>query len=259
MKQLWLDLPGISRIESITETAWRVVEDQSRSSTRKMVDTAVEHEVLERLIENNKPKLTYQKDSAAFEGLHYLLSTPFRYPPLKRGSRFGQRHERNLFYASLELETALCEKAFHRLNFLLASSGNIGGKAVNCTAFNVQVSTQHGIDLCKKPFSDFRERISSPVSYSDSQALGSAMRSDGIETCISYSARDKKNGKNLNTFTPKAFGQNKFLEKTFQPFSCYFTKNSVEFYTKPASMKGPIVFNAENFYVNGQFPMILEI
>jgi hypothetical protein len=257
MKQIWHHLNGISRIEPITETAWRVVEDQSRSSTRKMVDSTAEHELLEKLIEDSKPKFIYQKSEQAFEGLHYLLSTPFRYPPLRRGSRFGQRHERNLFYASLALETALCEKAFHRLNFLLASAGNIGGKSVNCTAFNINVSTKGGIDLCKKPFVDFRERISSPLSYNDSQALGAAMRSDGIEAFISYSARSKKNGKNLNIFTPKALGQNKLLEKTFQIFSCYSTKNSVEFYTTPHPMNAPIVFHAEFFYVNGQFPMVM--
>lgn len=256
MKQLWHDLNGISRIKPIAETAWRVVEDQLRSSTRKMVDTTAEHEVLEKLIEDNKPRLIYQKDERAFEGLHYLLSTPFRYPPLKRGSRFGQRHERNLFYASLELETALCEKAFHRLNFLLASSGNIGGKSVNCTAFSVNVATSLGIDLCKKPFIDFRERISSPMSYGDSQALGSMMRSDGIESFISYSARSKNNGKNLNSFTPKAFGSNKSLEKTFQTFSCYSTKKIVEFYTTSASNNRPLVFNINDFYVNDQFPRL---
>ena len=253
---MWHHLNGISRMELMTETVWRVVEDQSRSSTRKMVDSTAEHELLEKLIEDSKPKFIYQKSESAFEGLHYLLSTPFRYPPLKWGSRFGQRHERNLFYASLSLETALCEKAFHRLNFLLASSGNIGGKSVNCTAFKINISTKRGIDLCKKPFVDFRERISSPLSYHDSQALGAAMRSDNIEAFMAYSARSKENGKNLNIFTPRAFAQNKLLEKTFQIFSCYSTKHSIEFYTILNSMNSPIVFKAEMFYIDGQFPIV---
>lgn len=256
MKHIWHDLKGISKIESITEPVWRIVEDQSRSSTRQMVDTAAEHEILEKLIEDSKPKPIHQQDKQAFEGLHYLLSTPFRYPPLKYGSRFGQRHERNLFYASIALGTAMSEKAFHRLNFLLASTGAIGGKSVNCTAFSINMSTQRGVDLCKKPFSDFRERISSPISYGDSQILGHAMRLDGIEAFTSYSARCKEDGKNMNIFTPNAFGENKFIEKTFQPFSCYFTKKNVEFYATHSIKNLATVFNVEDFYINGQFPCL---
>ncbi len=256
MRQIWQDLIGTSYIQCIETEAWRMVEDQSKSYTRKMVDTLEEHEILERLIEESKPNVRFYGDESAFKGLHYLLFTPFRYPPLKKGSRFGKWTERNLFYASLELETAMCEKAYHRLDFLLASAGNIGGKAVNYTAFKVNISTKKGIDLSKHPFVEFRERICSTASYGESQELGSCMREDGIETFISYSARSRKNGRNVNIFTPKAFSKNQAIEKTFQVFSCYFTKKSVEFYPNLISTNGATVFNVEMFYVNKQFPTI---
>ncbi|MCV6615090.1 MAG: RES family NAD+ phosphorylase [Cellvibrionaceae bacterium] len=39
------------------------------------------------------------------------MSTPFRYPPLAYGSRFGSTLERGIFYASQELATAFAESA----------------------------------------------------------------------------------------------------------------------------------------------------
>lgn len=256
MRQNWSTLGGMSNIELIKKEAWRIVEDQFRSTTRKMVDTVAEHELLEQMIEDDKPKLKYYGDEASFKGLHYLLLTPFRYPSPATGTRFGKGFERNIFYATLELKTAMCEKAFHRLDFLLASDGNIGGKSVNCTAFKVNVNTKLGIDLCKEPFASLRNEIASPISYKSSQELGSAMRKDGVEAFISYSARSKENGKNLNIFTPNAFGEKKSIEKTFQIYSCYSTKDSVEFYSNYSVENAPVVFKVKDFLVDGQFPAI---
>ena len=62
--------------------AWRVVEAQHEASTMKLVDGPEEQRLLEQLLEAAKPPLP-----AAAHGLHYLLATPFRYPPLPGGSR----------------------------------------------------------------------------------------------------------------------------------------------------------------------------
>jgi hypothetical protein len=56
---------------------WRVVETQQDSSTRRLVDSAAEHELLEALLDESKPPVP-----DGCRGLHYLLFTPFRYPPL---------------------------------------------------------------------------------------------------------------------------------------------------------------------------------
>lgn len=252
MSQLLLEIPY--EVEILKKTAFRIVEDQARSSTRKLVDTPSEHEILERLLEKNKPNIKFYGDEAAFAGLHYLLFTPFRYPPLPRGSRFARKIERNLFYSALDLETAFCEKAYHRLSFLLASEGNIGGKLVDCTVFQIKIITKKGLDLCQMPFLAFRDQISSPISYEVSQALGSKLRNDGVEAFLSYSARSQQNGKNLNVFTPLAFAKNPAIEETFQRFGCYATKSTVEFYSKHNPKGDPVVFNKEYFMVNGVFP-----
>src|SRR5207253_10794125 len=67
----------------------RVVEAQFRNSTRKLVDSDDEQRALEELLDA-KAKLSVP---AGFEGLHYLLYTPFRHPPLRHGSRFGRSEE----------------------------------------------------------------------------------------------------------------------------------------------------------------------
>lgn len=254
--QIWQHCNGNAHKHSLRLQAWRVVEDQTRSSTRSLVDTTKEHAILENILEENKPKLPTYGDEAAFKGLHYLLFTPFRYPPLTSGSRFGGRFERNLFYASMELTTAITEKAFHRLKLLLASEGDIGNKAIAYTAFKVNFNIHSCIDLSKKPFNDYKAQISSPISYIHSQALGKDLRLNGVHACVSYSARCKNNGKNVNVFSPKAFGDNQELEKTFKSLSCYQTKQSVEFYFDQKFNSESMVFNAEDFFVEGKFPLL---
>ena len=101
---IWEECSGTEHLRSLDHKVFRVVEAQHISSTRKLVDSEKEHEILEILIERTKPHLS---QASEFKGLHYLLFTPFRYPPLRHGSRFGKTYEPSLWYGSLELETAL--------------------------------------------------------------------------------------------------------------------------------------------------------
>jgi hypothetical protein len=85
------------------------------TSTRKLVDSDDEQQVLEGLIDTAKPPWPTGR---RFVGLHYLLATPFRHPPLRYGSRFGTRRERGIFYCAEEQATVLAEKAYYVLLFL---------------------------------------------------------------------------------------------------------------------------------------------
>src|SRR5690606_34600079 len=57
--------------------AWRGVEAQHVVSTMRLVDHPDEQALLEQLLDDSKPALP-----RAARGLHYLLSTPFRYAPV---------------------------------------------------------------------------------------------------------------------------------------------------------------------------------
>jgi len=84
---IWMRCEGPSRVSPLAITAWRVVEAQHQVSTRRLVDTLEEQAILEEIVDEVKPPRPAGKE---FEGLHYLLFTPFRHPPLRHGTRFGR-------------------------------------------------------------------------------------------------------------------------------------------------------------------------
>ncbi len=98
---IWTRCAGDSELRSLRLSPWRVVESQHQVSTRKLVDSAEEQVLLEEMIDRVKPP------DITGGRLHYLLFTPFRYPPLKHGSRFGGRRERGIWYGSGDRRTAL--------------------------------------------------------------------------------------------------------------------------------------------------------
>ena len=87
---IWTRCAGDSEIRALRLSPWRVVEAQHQVSTRKLVDSVDEQILLEDLIERVKPA------DQTRGRWHYLLATPFRYPPLRHGSRFAGRHERGI-------------------------------------------------------------------------------------------------------------------------------------------------------------------
>lgn len=179
-----------------------MVEAQHLVSTRRLVDSADEQALLEQLIDRVKPPAPA---GPYFRGLHYLLMTPFRHPPLPYGSRFGTRRERGLFYASEALHTTFAETAYYRFLFLSGSRAVLPRLMVELTAFRVHVRTQRGMDLSRPPFDKERARIASRTRYRDSQTLGAKMRGEGIKAFRYPSARDPERGTNIGVFTPKSF------------------------------------------------------
>lgn len=183
---IWTRCAGGSELRALRLSPWRVVEAQHQVSTRKLVDSADEQELLEQLIERVKPpELTGGL-------LHYLLFTPFRYPPLPHGSRFGGRHERGIWYGSESRRTAFAEVAYYRLLFLEGTRAELGAVTTQLTAFTVHMTSARAIDLVAAPFDAHRKAIASPSRYASSQALGHAMRTAGVELFRYPSARDAR-------------------------------------------------------------------
>jgi len=96
----------------------RITDRQGESGTADLVENLREQARLEQLIDGVKLPVPNDWPEAG-DGRplpsHRLLLTPFRYPPLESGSRFGRAHQRHLFYGARALETALAERAFHAL------------------------------------------------------------------------------------------------------------------------------------------------
>ena len=165
---IWSECHGLKFRKVIDLNPWRMVEAQHISSSRDLVDNREEHDLLEKLLENSKPQIANNK--------HYLIFTPFRYPPLDYGSRFGTTFEPSLWYGSINLYTALAEVAFYRLKFFDDTSANLEYIEIQMTAFQTYIQTEKGIDLTEPPFNKYQDKISNKISYDYSQRLGTEMR-----------------------------------------------------------------------------------
>lgn len=245
MKDLWTQCLGHQQIKALRLEAWRVVEDQSRSSTRQLVDSLEEHEILEQEIENVKPHIAMN-----CEGFHYLLFTPFRYPPLKYGSRFGNQLQPSLWYGSHQLMTALAENAYYRFVFVYGTKAQDRTDRVSKTAFSVKIATEQGLDFTKAPFALFRDRISSPLSWQESQALGNRMRENEIEAFSYFSARYTEEAVNVGVFSCRAFKQKS--PHKFKNLIMHSNHTTVEFYDN--ENQDTYVFRSEDFNIDNLFP-----
>lgn len=219
---------SLARLEA---RAWRVVEAQHVVSTRKLVDSAAEQEILEELIERAKPPVP---TDPGFAGLHYLLSTPFRYPPLRYGSRFGTRAERGIWYGARGLPTALAEAAYYRLVFLAGTEAELEPIRVDLTAFRAGLATERGAELVgrgARAWGTTEVEVSSPVSYTASQRTGAAMRAAGVEAFRFRSARDPAGGDNFGVLDPAAFARRS--PEAYQTWYCVAAPEAVEMSRRP--------------------------
>lgn len=246
---IWKECNGENHISSLNETAWRMIESQEDFSTRKLVNSLDEQILLERMIDEVKPRLP--RDCL---GLHPLLYTPFRYPPLLHGSRFGKQHERSLWYGSQKLKTAMAELAFYRFNFLNASEASYGVVVTQLTAFSVQIKTTQAIKLTDTPFSEFTHIISSPVNYSDSQDLGSKMREEKVQAFSYLSARSSEPEINIGLFTPDAFAKRQPESNSFQSWQCVTDHKVIEFLRTGAINTEAHSFSIDTFLIDGELP-----
>ncbi|MDB4882324.1 MAG: hypothetical protein JWL95_1090 [Gemmatimonadetes bacterium] len=243
---IWTRCAGDSELRTLRLSPWRVVEAQHQLSTRKLVDSADEQMLLEELIERVKPP----DDTTG--RLHYLLFTPFRYPPLRHGSRFGGRRERGIWYGSEDRRTAFAEVAYYRLLFLEGSRAALGVVTTSLSAFTVRMHSARGVDLVAPPFAAHRKAIASPVSYVSSQALGAAMRDAGVELFRYPSARDAADGVNVAAFTPSVFGTAR--PHGIETWHCTAERGRVELTKGDFSRRETFTFPREQFLVKGALP-----
>jgi len=204
LPDIWTRCGAGDNARRLSGVAWRVVEAQHLTSTRKLVDSSREQELLEELIETAKPPVPKAARDAK---LHYLLFTPFRYPPLRHGSRFGTRQEPSIWYGSRHKRTAMAETAYYRLLFQEGTEVDLGTVTTEMSAFQASYRTGRGVDLSRAPFDRYYDAIASRDSYDATKPLGRAMRNDRIELFRFPSARDPRPGVNVGIFHPKALSR----------------------------------------------------
>jgi hypothetical protein len=225
---------------------WRAVEAQHQVSTRKLVDSVEEQILLEELIDGAKPP------DVTRGRLHYLLSTPFRYPPLLHGSRFGNRFDPGIWYGSETRRTVFAEVAYYRLVFLEGTRAELGTVTTQLTAFTVRARSARAVDLVSAPFDAHRRAIASPARYTATQKLGGDMRRAGVELFRYPSARDPEGGVNVGALAPAVFGTAK--PRGFETWHCTATKALVELAKRDYFGRESYAFPREGFLVGGSLP-----
>ena len=182
-------------------TVWRMVEAQHTASTMKIVDNDAEQDLLETLLESSKPA-----QPGSVLALDYLLATPFRYHPLRGGSRFRAITDPGVFYGAESVRTASAELGYWRWRFLKDAVDVEKLEPVAHTAFSADVSTQ-GVDLRQPPFSADAAAWLHPADYSATQAFAQVARVADVGGIQYQSVRDPKPAWCMALLTPQAFAR----------------------------------------------------
>jgi hypothetical protein len=228
-------------------TLKRMVENQQQKVTVALVDSLAEHEVLENLLEVSKPAARFH---AGLQHLDYLLRSPWRYPPLKWGSRFGRRFEPSLFYGAHSDAALFAEAAYYRLVFLEGMDKPFKDRVISqFTVFQANYQTDLGMDLTRPPFSRHKEVLRHKSHYLPCQLLGSELRERGIAAITYLSARASGDELNIALFSPAALRSRKHRNPRHGPAP-----------TPREDVRSPLgddlhVFARGGFLDQGQFPI----
>ncbi len=199
----WTPLAVSSEAHDWQASIWRVVEAQHVASTMKIVDNAAEQDLLESLLESSKPPFP---ESTA--GLGRLLATPFRYDPLRTGSRFRSLTDPGVFYGAGSVRTACAELGYWRWQFLKDAEDLEKIGPVAHTAFRADVRT-NSVDLRVFPFNADAASWEHPTDYSATQAFARATREAAVGCIVYRSVRDPLPGWCAAVLTPAAFARKK--------------------------------------------------
>ena len=248
MTDLWSACQQDLRIAPLSGELLRIVESQEQIATLSLVDDLAEQAVLEELLEQSKPPL-----SAGGEGLHYLLLTPFRYPPLRHGSRFGRRFEPSLLYGARRLPTLLAEAAYYRFVFWtgMAEPPPSGRLRTQHNVFRARFRGERGVRLQAPPCEAHTAMLRHPADYGPTQHLGSALRQADIDAFEFLSARDRDAGLNVALFHPGALVSRKPLG--LSRWLCETTGGQVTF--APEATLELHRFPLSAFLVAGELPL----
>lgn len=197
----WTPTALASEVRSWQDAGWRAVEAQHRVATMLLTGGQLtDQALLESILDEAKPPVP---DGLA--GLHWLLSTPFRYQPPATGSRFRQPHEPGVLYGASERATACAEAGYWRLRFWMDSAGLAGRTAsMEMTLFEFHGASARMLDLCEPPLVRDRGRWTDADDYGATQALAALARRAAIEL-LRYESVRHPTGRCLAVLDPVVF------------------------------------------------------
>lgn len=242
----WRRVLGRAACTPLMGTLKRMVENQAQKVTVALVDNLDEHDVLESMLEDSKPMSLVHKDLHKFD---YLLRTPWRYPPLQWGSRFGRRFEPSLFYGSLSEAALYAEAAFYRYVFREGMVNPFKDRVISQhTVFEAQYQTEKGYDLTLRPFAKHEPALRHKSHYGPCQTLGTELRDRDVEAITYLSARTESQDLNIALFLPAALRSKK--HRRARQVLCETVAENVTFRVG-TELHG---FERSRFLEDGRFP-----
>ena len=172
-----------------------------------LVDSLDEQQVLERILDDAKPPVP-----AAARKLHWLLFTPFRYPPPPGGSRFRGPNDPGVFYGADEIRTACAELGYWRWRHLRESPALAAMPVKPQTVFRAEVATG-AVDLRRPPFDAARRQWTDRDDYAACQALARAAREGDVGAIRYESVRDPRHAGCGAVLAAQAFARANPLEQ----------------------------------------------
>ncbi len=247
--KVWDTCNGQAQMRLLRGTLYRLVEDQEQVATLGYVDTLDEQALLEELLDDTKPPYPTEIPGS----LHYLLKTPFRYPPLKWGSRFGSRSEPSIFYGGCSVDVTLAEVAYYRFVFWDSMESAPTNKVLKSqhTMFCVEYRTEKGISLHQPPFDDWQADLTNKTEYAFCQSLGSDMRAAGVQAFEYCSARDVKKRTCVGLFSPEPFTSPAPTQQI--KWLCECDGEVIRF--KSTTSSEVITFYVADFLMDGRLPI----
>lgn len=239
---------------------YRIIESQEEVATRSLVDSLHKQAILESLLEQSKPARL-----PGSEELHYLLATPFRYPPLPWGSRFGGTAEAGIFYGSKTVDTVLAEAAYYRLLLL---NDMEPAPSAPVTSFHQIFSAKYcadpGVRFQSESWQELWPQLTHSTNYSFCQQLGAQLRECGIHGLETPSARaissgisalpiSTSEGINVALFNPQALLRR---QPTIEAeVTAESSAEGVSFLVKSGDGIQARSFARDVFLVSGQLPL----
>lgn len=197
----WTPTALASEARAWQGSGWRAVEAQHQVASMLLVrGNLADQAVLEGILDEAKPAVPEE-----LRGLHWLLSTPFRYRPLATGSRFRRPDDPGVFYGAEDRQTACAEAGYWRLRFWLDSAGLADqSAALELTLFEFHGVTSRALDLTREPLVQDRQAWTDRNDYQATQALAAEARAAVIGLLRYESARHPA-GFCLAVLTPAVF------------------------------------------------------
>lgn len=247
----WHSIVIDEQIQPISGILYRLAASQEQVATLGYVDTLEEQVLLESMLEDSKPN--YPEEVEQDHPFDYLLKTPFRYPPLEWGSRFGQIHEPSLFYGGSSVRVTLLEAAFYRFVFWRSMQAEPPKPQLRTqhTLFSARYASQLAVKLDQLPFTAYTRLLTDPSRYEESQRLGQTMRASGVQAFQYASARDPQKETCIGLFSPEPFVDAKPLEKNH--WFCELTATQVSF--KRKGDHHIHTFLLDDFLLDGELPI----